>query len=122
MINRRELSDRINEIIATDPSFIDRLLLHVTRMMQPPIQTALTDAIAWIFHDNYGDRTMVISLQSDALTTKHHLYLHMFCERIRVNSGITHVRIMQGAILLSVLNYSPAMGKWYQDQISTVNA
>lgn len=122
MINRHELSDRINEIIATDPSFVDRLLLHVIRMMQPPIQAVLTDAIAWIFHGNYDERAMVINLQSDALTTKYRNYLHVFCERIRVNSGITHVRIMQGAQPLAVLRYSPAMGRWYQDQINTVNA
>lgn len=122
MINRTSLRDRINEIIATDPGFVDRLLLHITRMMQPPVQVALTDANAWIFHGDRDERTLVISLQSDTLTTKHRAYLHVFCERIRVNSGVTHVRLMQADRFLGALHYSPAMGKWYQDQENTVNA
>jgi hypothetical protein len=123
MINRHELSNRINEIIAADPGFVDRLLLHVTRMMQPSIQSALANASAWIFHEEHGDRALVISLQSDALTTKHRHYLHVLCERVRVNSGIIHVRLMQAERPLAVLRYSPSMGRWFHDfQLDTVNA
>jgi hypothetical protein len=123
MINRHELRTRINEIIVTDPGFVDRLLLHVICMMQPSIQPALANASAWIFHGEYNDRVIVISLQSDAMTTKHRLYLPVFCERIRDNSGIGHVRIMCADRPLAVLRYSPAMGRWYQDQeTATVNA
>jgi hypothetical protein len=122
MINRTSLRDRINEIIATDPGFVDRLLLHVIHMMQPSVQVALTDATAWIFHGDRGDRTLVISLQSDTLITKYSLYLNVFAERIRVNSDITHVRLMQADRFLTALRYSPAMGRWYQDQENTVNA
>ena len=121
MISRTSLRDRINEIIATNPGFVDRLLLHVTRMMQPPVQVALTDADAWIFQGDRGNRVLVISLQSDTLTTKHRAYLNVFCERIRINSGVTHVRLMQSDRFLTALRYSPAMGRWYQDQENTVN-
>jgi hypothetical protein len=121
MINRTKLSARINQLIASNPGFVDDLLGHTIAMMPPTVQPALKGSVGWIFRCGRL-QALVINLPNEELITEHSAYLHNFGQRVRINSGITQIRLMRADYYLGELRYNPAAGKWHFDRNSHINA
>jgi hypothetical protein len=108
------LRPAIVSLLDRDPAFIDFVIEHIGNMMPADCQPALANAVGWIYASGQA-RALILHLETAEMLVEHKHRLHNYADRLRINTGIEHIRIYTPPIFVGEMFYDQNARRWHLD-------